>query len=67
MVGAGRVNAVLIGDDLPELGANLVTALATLDRNELTHICCLCVSTGGGGGAGGESWVDVQDEARGHE
>ena len=37
VVGAGRVNAVLIGDDLPELGADLVTALATLDSNDLTH------------------------------
>jgi hypothetical protein len=30
MVGAGGVNAVLVGDDLPELGTNLVAALATL-------------------------------------
>ena len=37
MVGAGRVDAVLIGADLPELGADLVTALATLDSNDLTH------------------------------
>ena len=39
VVRAGRVNAVLIGDDLPELGADLVTALATLDSNDLTHDC----------------------------
>mmetsp|Transcript_8202 Transcript_8202/g.9916 ORF Transcript_8202/g.9916 Transcript_8202/m.9916 type:complete len:398 (+) Transcript_8202:217-1410(+) len=37
VVGAGRVNAVLVGDDLPELGADLVTALATLDGDDLTH------------------------------
>jgi hypothetical protein len=29
---------VLVGDDLPELGADLVTALATLDMNDLTHV-----------------------------
>ena len=36
MVGSGRVNAVLVGDDLPELGADLVTALASLDVDDLT-------------------------------
>ena len=33
MVGTGGVNAVLIGDDLPDLRADLVTALTTLDCN----------------------------------
>jgi hypothetical protein len=33
VVGTGGVDAVLIGDDLPELRADLVTALATLDCN----------------------------------
>ena len=33
MVGARRVNAVLVGDNLPELRADLVTALASLDSN----------------------------------
>ena len=33
--GTGGVDAVLIGDDLPELGTDLVTALAFLDVNEL--------------------------------
>jgi len=28
---------VLVGDDLPELGTDLVTALATLDCDDLTH------------------------------
>merc|ERR1712159_477089 len=37
VVGTGGVNAVLVGDDLPELGTNLVTALASLDVNELAH------------------------------
>ena len=30
----GRVNAVLVGDDLPEFGTDLVTALASLDVDE---------------------------------
>ena len=33
--GTGGVDAVLIGDDLPELGTDLVTALTSLDVNEL--------------------------------
>jgi hypothetical protein len=28
---------VFVGDNLPELGADLVTALACLDVDELTH------------------------------
>jgi hypothetical protein len=28
---------VLVGDDLPELGTDLVAALTTLDADELTH------------------------------
>ncbi len=35
MVGAGGVNAVLVGDDLPELGTNLVTTLTSLQMNNL--------------------------------
>merc|ERR1719291_1452741 len=38
VVRAGRVDAVLIGDDLPELGADLVAALASLDGDDLTHV-----------------------------
>ena len=30
-------HAVLLGDDLPELGTDLVTALSSLDCDELTH------------------------------
>merc|ERR1711937_139465 len=41
MVCAGWVDAVLIGDDLPELGTDLVTALAALDVDKLTHVVCL--------------------------
>ena len=37
----GRVDTVLIGDDLPELGTDLVTALAALDVDKLTHVVCL--------------------------
>ena len=37
VVGAGRVDAMLVGDDLPELGADLVAALASLDVDDLTH------------------------------
>merc|ERR1711998_56556 len=39
VVGSGGVDTVLVGDNLPELGTNLVTALATLDVNELAHGC----------------------------
>jgi hypothetical protein len=28
---------VLVGDDFPELGTDLVTALSSLDVNELSH------------------------------
>jgi hypothetical protein len=37
MVGTGRVNTVLVGDHLPKLGTNLVTALANLKAHDLTH------------------------------
>jgi hypothetical protein len=30
---------VLVGDDLPELGTNLVAALAALDVDDFTHGC----------------------------
>ena len=38
MVRARRVHAVLVGDDLPELGADLVTALAALDVNDFAPV-----------------------------
>merc|ERR1719421_2119309 len=38
MVGTGGVHAVLVGDDLPELGTDLVTTLTTLDMHDLTHV-----------------------------
>merc|ERR1711939_956308 len=44
MVGTGGVNTVLVGDNLPELGTNLVTALASLNVNELAHCLSKLVS-----------------------
>ena len=38
VVGAGWVNTVLVGDDLPELGTDLVTALASLDMDDFSHL-----------------------------
>jgi len=38
LVGAGGINTVLIRNDLPELGTNLVAALATLNTNDFTHV-----------------------------
>ena len=37
VVGTGGVDAVLVGDDFPELGTDLVAALAALDVDEFTH------------------------------
>jgi len=37
VVATGWVNTVLIGDDLPELGTDLVTALSGLDVNDFSH------------------------------
>ena len=44
-VGAGGVDAMLIRDDLPELGSDLVAALAGLDVDDLSHVevaGCVC-------------------------
>ena len=38
VVGTSWVNTVLIGDNLPELGTDLVTALTSLDVDEFTHL-----------------------------
>jgi len=38
VVRAGRVNAMLIGDDLPELSTDLVTALSSLYVNNFSHV-----------------------------
>jgi len=38
MVGTGWVNSVLVGDDLPEFGTDLVTALTSLDVNDFSHL-----------------------------
>ena len=40
VVGTSGVDAVLVGDDLPELGTDLVTALTTLDVNDFSHLKC---------------------------
>jgi hypothetical protein len=42
MVGTGGVNSVLIGDDFPKLGTDLVTALAGLEVDDFTHGCLFC-------------------------
>ena len=38
VVRARGVHAVLVGDDLPELGADLVAALAALNVHDLSHL-----------------------------
>ena len=48
MVGACGVNAVLVRDNFPELRSDLVTALAALDVNELTHGWLLAGAPSGG-------------------
>merc|ERR1712227_878358 len=41
VVGTGWVNTVFIGDDFPEFGTDLVTALTTLDVNDFSHFVCV--------------------------
>ena len=36
---------MLVADDLPELGADLVAALAGLDVDDLPHGCGMCGAT----------------------
>jgi hypothetical protein len=38
VVGTGGVHAVLVGDHLPELGTDLVTALSSLNVNNFSHV-----------------------------
>jgi len=38
VVGAGGVNTVFVGNDFPELGTDLVTALASLDMDDFSHL-----------------------------
>jgi hypothetical protein len=38
VVSTGWVNTMLVGDDLPELGTNLVTALTCLNVNDFSHL-----------------------------
>ena len=37
VVGTGGVNSVLVGDDLPEFGTDLVAALTSLDVDDFSH------------------------------
>jgi len=37
VVGTGRINTVFIGNDFPELGTDLVTALTSLDVDDFSH------------------------------
>jgi hypothetical protein len=37
VIGSGGVNTVLIRDNFPELGTNLVSALSSLDVNDFSH------------------------------
>merc|ERR1712061_772341 len=45
VVGSGWVNSVLVRDNFPELGSDLVTALASLDVNDFSHgfLWCSCL------------------------
>jgi hypothetical protein len=38
VVGSSWVNSVLVRDDFPEFGTNLVTALSSLDVNDFSHV-----------------------------
>ena len=38
VVGSSGINAVLVGNNLPELGTNLVTALSSLNVNNFSHL-----------------------------
>ena len=44
LVGASGIHAMLVGDDLPELGPDLVAALAGLDVHDLPHFLSFCSS-----------------------
>jgi len=46
VVRAGGVDTVLVGDDLPELGTDLVAALACLAVDDLAHGVCRCAVAG---------------------
>jgi hypothetical protein len=37
VIGTGWVNSVFVGDDFPEFGTDLVTALTGLDVNDFSH------------------------------
>ena len=37
VVSTGRIDSVFVGDDFPELGTDLVTALSSLNVNDFSH------------------------------
>ena len=37
VIGTGGVDTVFVGDDLPEFGTDLITALPSLDVNDFSH------------------------------
>ena len=37
VIGSGRVNSVLVGNNLPEFSSDLVTALSCLNVNDFSH------------------------------
>ena len=61
VVCAGGVNTVLVGDDLPELGADLVAALAALNVNDFSHLKAVIAIIGDDrGGWGGEEEAEIK-------
>ena len=38
VIGTGWVNTMFVGDDLPEFGTDLVTALSSLNVNDFSHL-----------------------------
>jgi len=39
VIGSGGVDSVFVGNDFPELGSDLVTALTSLDVDDFSHLC----------------------------
>ena len=45
VVGTGWVNSMFVGDDLPEFGTDLVSALTSLNVNDFSHIIYMVLTT----------------------
>ena len=43
VIGTSGVDTMFVGDDFPEFGTDLVTALTSLDVDEFSHCNLLCV------------------------